>query len=164
MISLVTIVVLLFVTRSLILPLLAALLNLLTLSATFGFVYYATYEDQRAINRLFELHFERDTSSLRPYVDASYNYARERSGPEIDARVLRHETSVTIGSDLVLTGITSLTGFYRRSTLDYGDDQYLGTPLADQLDREAEIVSGGLKYAITPLTTRVSLRSAGSTS
>ena len=44
------------------------------------------------------------------------NHADERSGPEIDARVLRRETSFSGGAEFRLTGITSLTALYRYST------------------------------------------------
>ena len=84
--------------------------TLLSGSATVGFVYYATYKEQQSINRLFGGRFEGTSSRLRPFLAASFNHSHERSGYEIDARVLRRETSISGGAELKLTGITSLTG------------------------------------------------------
>ena len=128
--------------------------TLLSASATVGFVYYATYKEQQSINRLFEGRLEGSTSRLRPFLAATLNHTRERAGYEIDARVLRQETSVSGGAELKLTGITSLTASYRRTTQNYGDDErFLGTALADQLDHTTDVASAGVRYALTPLTT-----------
>jgi hypothetical protein len=125
-------------------------------SATLGAVYYATYKDQQSLNRFVDGRYERTTSRLRPFIAGSFNYARDRYGPEIDARVRHRETSVSAGAELKLTGITSLTALYRRSTQSYGDDEeFIGTVLGEQLDRESDLASAGLRYYITPITTLV---------
>jgi hypothetical protein len=93
----------------------------LTGSATVGFVYYATYKNQQSINRIFEGRFEGTTSRLRPFLAGALSHARERAGYEIDARVLRRETSVSAGAELKLTGITSLVGSYQHASHEYGD-------------------------------------------
>lgn len=128
--------------------------TLLTTAATVGFVYYATYKEEQSVNWLYEGRLEGSGSRLRPFVAAAVNHTRERSGYEIDARVLRHETTVSGGAELVLTGITSLTASYRRTTQNYGEDQrFLGVALADQLDHTSHVASAGVRYAATPLTT-----------
>ena len=63
--------------------------TLLSGSATVGFVYYATYKEQQSINRLFEGRLENTAGRLRPFLAAALTHSRERSGYEIDARVLR---------------------------------------------------------------------------
>jgi hypothetical protein len=126
----------------------------LTGSVTLGFVYYARYKSEQSINRLYEGRFEGTTSRLRPFFAAAFNHTRERGGYEIDARVLRRETNVSAGAELKLTPVTSLTGFYRRVTQNYGDEaRFLGTALAGQLDQATDVASGGLRLAMTPLTT-----------
>jgi hypothetical protein len=122
-----------------------------------GFVYYATYKAEQSINRLFEGRLEGAAAArLRPFLVAALNQTRERSGYEIDARVLRRNTSLSAGAELKLTGITSLTGSYRRATTRYGDDErFLDTPLGAQLDETIDAAAAGVRYAITPLTTVV---------
>ena len=128
--------------------------TLLTASASVGFVYYASYKEEQSINRLFEGRFEGAPSRLRPFLAASLNHSRERAGYEIDARVLRRETSISGGADLKLTGITSLVGSFTRATHNYGDEEVvLGTALANQLDRTTEVAGAAVRYALTPLTT-----------
>jgi len=128
--------------------------TLFTASATVGLVYFATYKDQQSINRLFEGRLEGATWRLRPFLAAAHNHTNERAGYEIDARVLRQEATVSGGGELKFSGITSLTGFYRHSTHDFGDDErFLGTVLANQLDHTADVASVGARYAVTPLTT-----------
>ena len=130
--------------------------GILSGGAAIGLVYYATYKDQQSLNRFFEGRYERAASRLRPFVAGTFNYARDRYGPEIDARVAHRETSASAGAELKLTGITSLTGLYRYSTQDYGDDEeFLGSVLGDQLNRVTDLASAGLRYYITPITTLV---------
>ena len=130
--------------------------GLLSGGATIGLVYYATYKDQQSFNRFFEGRYERAASWLRPFVAGSFNYARDRYGPEIDARVAHRETSASAGAELKLTGITSLTGLYRYSTQTYDEnEEFLGNVLADQLDRVTDLASAGVRYYITPVTTLV---------
>ena len=81
-----------------------------------GFVYYATYKSQQSINRRFGGRFEGMSSRLRPFFAGSFNHSNERAGYEIDARVLRRETSLSAGAEFKLTGITSVIGEYRHST------------------------------------------------
>ena len=97
--------------------------TLLSGFASAGFVYYATYKSEQSINRRFGGRFEGTSSRLRPFFAASFNHSNERSGYEIDARVLRRETSLSAGAEFKLTGITSVTGEYRHSTQRYGDDE-----------------------------------------
>lgn len=126
----------------------------LTGAVTVGLVYYATYKSQQSLNRLYEARFEGTTSRVRPFVAAAFNHSRERSGYEIDARVLREDTSFSAGAEFKLTPVTSLTGSYRRLILRYGDDQqFLGVVLAQQLDQTSDVASVGTRVALTPLTT-----------
>ena len=130
--------------------------GILSGGATIGLVYYATYKDQQSVNRFFEGRYERAASRLRPFVAGTFNYARDRYGPEIDARVAHSETSASAGAELKLTGITSLTGLYRYSTQTYDDnEEFLGSVLGEQLDRQTDLASAGVRYYITPVTTLV---------
>src|SRR3954465_10486848 len=61
----------------------------LTGTASVGFVYYATYKNEQSINQRYEGKFEATTARLRPFPAAAFSHSRERSGYEIDARVLR---------------------------------------------------------------------------
>jgi hypothetical protein len=77
----------------------------LTGSATVGFVYYATYKTEQSINRRIEGRLEGTTSRLRPFISAVFSHTTERSGYEIDARVLREQPSLSAGAEFKLTGI-----------------------------------------------------------
>src|SRR5262245_2544715 len=66
----------------------------LSVSVTLGFVYYARFKDEQSINRLYEGRFDGPGSRLRPFFAATFNHTRQRSGYEIDARVLRKESGV----------------------------------------------------------------------
>ena len=77
--------------------------TLLSGSATVGFVYYATYKEQQSINRLFEGRLESAAGRLRPFLAGALTHSLERSGYEIDPRVLRQNNSITGGSELKLT-------------------------------------------------------------
>jgi hypothetical protein len=128
--------------------------TLLTASASVGFVYYASYKEEQSINRLFEGRFEGAPSRLRPFLAASLSHTRERAAYEIDARVLRREAKLSGGAELKFTGITSLVASFSRTTHNYGDDEvFLGTALANQLDRRTEVAGADVRYALTPLTT-----------
>ena len=126
----------------------------LTGSAAIGLVYYADYKSQESVNRLFEARFDWTGSRLRPFVAGSYDHSRQRAGFEIDARVLRKNAAVSSGAEFTLTGITSLTGSYRRVVQKYGDqEEFLGAALAEQLDQTTDVASAGARFAFTPLTT-----------
>jgi hypothetical protein len=123
-------------------------------TVTLGFVYYATAKEEQSVNRLYEMRLQSTTSRVRPFLTAALNHTRDRAGYEIDARVLRREANVTVGAEMKLTPVTSITGSYRHAVQDYGDDeQILGTLLAQQLDYRSDIVTAGAKLALTPLTT-----------
>jgi hypothetical protein len=128
--------------------------NVVSGHATVGLVYYATYKEQQSINQAYEGRFEGTTSRLRPIFAATFTRARDRAGYEIDARVLRLQTSLSAGAELKLTSVTSLTGSYSHSALGYGDNQQVaGTLLQRQLDHDTDVVSAGARLAVTPLTT-----------
>ena len=126
----------------------------LTGSATVGFVYYATYKEEQSINQLFEGRFEGTTlaaasvprGSVQPHTGALGIRDRCARAPT--------ETSVSAGAEFKLTGITSLTGAYRRDTEAYGEgEQVLGTVLAKQLNHATDVASASARFAFTPLTT-----------
>jgi hypothetical protein len=129
---------------------------LLTGSAAVGLVYFATYKNEQSVNRRFDGRIESTGARVRPFLAATLNQTRERTGYEIDARVFRQDFGTTGGAEVKLTGITSLTGAYRRTIQEYGDDErFGGVALGQQLDHTTDAVTAGARLAITPLTTVV---------
>ena len=127
---------------------------LFTAAATVGFVYYATYKDEQSINWLVQSRVEDTNGRLRPFVDAAFNQARDRTGYEIHARVFHEDLTLGGGAELQITGITSLAASYRRERQKFGgDERVLGIALAEQLDHTTDAALAGIRVALTPFTT-----------
>lgn len=117
-------------------------------------VYFAKYPSQGGFNQRHQATFELPLNHLRPYVGASYLNTKDRPGYEIDARARHTESGLNAGSVVRLTSRASLD--LRASRVDYrfvGDDVFLGSSLAKQLDRRTENYGAAIRARLTPLTT-----------
>lgn len=125
----------------------------ITSNVAVGFVYFAKFKDQQALNRSLDGRFEWTTLRLRPFVEGLYAHTRQRQQFEIDARILRRHSRVAVGAELRLTPLTSFTAAYRHETENYGEEApFPGAALADQLDRGTHIVAGGMQLKLSALT------------
>jgi hypothetical protein len=119
-----------------------------------GFAYYQTFKDQQAVNGATSIKFERLSGRLRPFGGADLLRARERRGEDMDVRVRSTRNAANAGADVQLSPVTALTAWVRRDQVKYDDtEQFLGVSLAEQLNSTSQLVAGGAKFAVTPLTT-----------
>jgi hypothetical protein len=59
-----------------------------------------------------------------------------------------------MGADMDVTAITAITGWVGRSRAWYADDeQYMSFNLANQLNHRTDVIAGGARFRLTPLTT-----------
>ena len=125
-------------------------------NATGQYLYYKTYASQRAWNSKSEALFEVPMPHLKPFIGGSYLNSRERPGFEIDARARRRDVNVKLGTDIRLSGKTTLVLSGSRDVLRYDrDETLLGSDLAKTLDHRTDTELLQLRYALTPLTTFV---------
>jgi hypothetical protein len=118
------------------------------------FVYFKDFVDERSVNRAVEGRFEVGEGILRPFVLGSALDTNERPNAEIDARAGRRQLAYGGGLDVALTSRTMMTTLARRSTVDFDEGvRYRGVELSRTLDSQIDLFEGGLRVAITPLTT-----------
>jgi hypothetical protein len=116
------------------------------------FVYYQTYEDQRTVNGFFEGRFDMTQGRVRPFASASFNTYSEQS-LEINERLRQSHSALTLGTDVELTAVTSLTGWARREKYSWDAiATYEGVSLSQQLDRTEDSVAAGLRFRLSPFT------------
>lgn len=134
------------------------------LSARFGgqYLYFKDFANQRAWNTNNEARWEVPLARLTPFVAGTYVNSRERAGYEIDSRARRKDDSVALGTELRLSGKTAFVLSVHRFNARYDRaESFLGTTLAEALDRREEAARVQLRYALTPLTTFVVNTEAG---
>jgi hypothetical protein len=120
------------------------------------FVYYRTYKDQQSISGLFESRYEVVSPGLRPFAEVDLANRRERQGLEIDARMRQVQTTVLLGADIDASEITAVTAWVSRRKIAWdSEEEYFGAGLTDQLNYTTDVVAGGAKFRVTPLTTIV---------
>lgn len=119
-----------------------------------GFVYYRTLKDQQSVNGATSVRFERLSGRVRPFGGGELMRARERRGEDMDVRVRSVRNAANLGADVQVSPITALTAWVRRDQVRYDEaEQFLGVSLAQQLNNTSEVIAGGAKFAVTPLTT-----------
>ena len=126
------------------------------LSARIGaqYLYFREYDNQRAWNTSNDGRWEVPLSRFTPFVEGSYVNSKERMGYEIDSRSRRRDAALGVGTEFRLTGNTTLVLAFRRFNAKYDEkESFLGTELADALNRREDRSKLQLRYAITPLTT-----------
>jgi Putative beta-barrel porin 2 len=116
-------------------------------------VYYRTYTDQQSTNMLFDGRYEVVSPGFRPFVSAGFADRRERQGYEIDARARQKQTTALVGADVDLTAITAVTAWASRTSTKWDEDEaFDGVILAEQLNYVSDIIAGGARFKVTPLT------------
>jgi len=128
------------------------------LSARLGgqYLYFKEFDNQRAWNTNSEARWEVPLARLTPFIAGSYVNSRERQGYEIDSRSRRRDDSVTAGTMFRFSGKTSVVVSFRRFNVAYDEkESFLGTALADALNRREDTTKVQFRYALTPLTTLV---------
>jgi hypothetical protein len=119
-----------------------------------GFVYYQKYKDQQSVNGQMSLRVDVVGSQVRPFAEARYSRTRVLSDVDVLTRVRSARPGGMAGLDVQLTPLTALTGWVERAYITYDKrEQFLGVPLAVQLDQRTQIMAGGARHYLTPLTT-----------
>jgi hypothetical protein len=128
--------------------------NELLLSTGADYVWFKEFTTERSNDGHYAARANLAASRFRPYVGAHYTATTSRPNPEIDARARRTERAVLGGVDIALTERTTLTGSGQIESSVYDPDEFFrGIELAEPLNRTRKTVSGGMRYAVTPLTT-----------
>jgi len=128
----------------------------LTVHGSLSYVYFATYRHERAVNTDDSIRLDLPFRRIRPYVGYSYLNIRERPGFEIDTRARRSEDVFFGGVDLPLTRKFTLGASWRTTRTAFrADEQFNNTYLRDVFNRRTSILTGSVRYALTPLTTLV---------
>jgi len=118
-------------------------------------IYYQQYADQRSLDAFLDGRYDVIDARIRPFVAVGFGSHRQQSR-EIDARIRQTSTSVLVGTNVELSGVTSLTGWVQRTSASWDQTQtYRGTSLAQQLNHSTLIVAGGARFAVTPVTSVV---------
>jgi hypothetical protein len=125
-------------------------------SAVHDFVYFDRYESERAINRRYNARGELQLGRVQPNASFGYERVSERQGPEVDIRASRRETSTTVGVSLFVITRGALQLSARHAELRYDELQsFRGQDIAENLDRDVQTGSVGLRFALTPLTAMI---------
>lgn len=118
--------------------------------------YFRTYESQRSFGTTNIARMNLDLGRLRPFLEGAYTRTRVRPGFEIDERARRTEYFGRAGLGVRVSARTQLLAWGRTAVNRFdATEEFLGTNLADALDRDADAIGGGLEVELTPLTTFV---------
>jgi len=118
-------------------------------------VYYQQYADQRSLDTFVDGRYDVIDAKVRPFSAVGFGSHRQQS-LEIDARVRQTYTSLLVGTNVEVTGVTSVTGWVQRTSASWDDTAlYRGTSLAQQLNHSSVVVAGGARFAVTPVTSVV---------
>ena len=116
-------------------------------------VYFASYSSQSSFNQRHDLTLLVPLNRIRPYIGGYYLSTNDRPGFEIDERLRRNERELNAGVVIRLTTKTDLDVSGRRTTYEYDDEEYAGTPYSTRLNRRTEKFGAQARYRLTPLTT-----------
>ena len=120
------------------------------------YLYFKKYENQRSWNTAHELKLDLPRARMRPFVIGGYVNTRQRPGFEIDSRSRASINMATLGTDLFLSGKTTLVLSASRTTTAFdAEETFLGSELANELNRHSDDELLQLRFALTPLTTLV---------
>jgi hypothetical protein len=124
---------------------------------SFGqYLYFNRYTNQRSWNTGHNLRGELTLTHLKPFLFGNYTNTRDRPGYEIDSRARRRDTTIGAGTDVMVSGRSTLVFTASQSTIAFDQSEtFLGAALANTLDRTTTSEQVQLRYALTPLTTLV---------
>ena len=119
-----------------------------------GLVYYQEHDDERSIDYAADGRVDVDLGWFKPYALASLLDTRERLNVELDVRAPRTQTTVAVGTRLLLSPKTGVVFDFRRAGLDFAEGTtFDGVPLSQSLNSITKTIEGGLELYLTPLTT-----------
>jgi hypothetical protein len=128
--------------------------NELMFSSGTDYVWFKKYGSERASNAQHAMRFNLSASRFKPFIGATRTRTQSRPNAEIDLRAHRVEQAVLAGSYFNLTARTAITMSAQIDASTYDDNQtFRGVTLDNALNRKGKLYIGGVRYAVTPLTT-----------
>lgn len=133
----------------------------LTYSQATDYVYFHTYASERGANLASSARVDLDLGVLQPFIGTTGADTRARLNHEIDVRARHRDRLYLAGVTANLFTRTSVTVGVRRFTTSFDRTDecnvtaqtcFRGQSLADSLNSRLELVEGGLRMALTPLT------------
>jgi hypothetical protein len=126
---------------------------MLTGHGSVDFVYFQHLATERSINLSGSVKLAVPLNRVGPFVSASFLRTRERPSFEIDARSLRHERSVSLGTTTRISPKTQVELVTTRSEVEFdADSVFLDTSLRELLNRRTTTIGVSLRHQLTPLT------------
>jgi hypothetical protein len=119
------------------------------------YLYFHKFAEERSWNSLNEMRWTFPLARFTPFVDGRYTTTRERPNYEIDARTRQRDTGLGFGTDVRLSGRSSVRVTAARSEILFVDEDPLAASLSDTLDRRTDVAEAQFRYKVTPLTTFV---------
>jgi hypothetical protein len=117
------------------------------------YVWFRKYVSERSGNATYAVRLNLTASRFKPFLGAERTRTRARPNAEIDARARRLEQRFLAGASFDLTERTAITTLAEFNSSSYQDgERFRGVTLDDALNRSGRIYSGGVRYAVTPLT------------
>lgn len=118
--------------------------------------YFRQYDSQRSFGTSNELSLSVPLNRLKPFVEGAYTNTRQRPGYEIDARARRREYLGRGGIELRLGGRSFVTFDVTQEHYRFeSEDEFLGTRLGRELNRDSQAMALTFEQRLTPLTTFV---------
>jgi Putative beta-barrel porin 2 len=119
----------------------------------FDLYYYRDLVDQRSVDSDSSLRVSALLNRVTPYVAGSVINTRHRQNLEIDLVTERHMGTVTVGSDLQLTGKVTVGGYLSQANLKYEPNSlFRDLDLARVLNHDTKSRGLEVTYSLTPLT------------
>ncbi len=120
------------------------------------YLYFDRFSSQRAFNTVDQVRWELPMTRLTPFFIGNYANTKERPGFEIDSRARQTSEDVGVGTEIRLSGQTSvvLTGTRARVAFD-PTETFLGVDLANALNHTSDTVEVQFREKHSALTTFV---------
>jgi hypothetical protein len=119
-------------------------------------VYYHRHDRERSVNPQAALRAEYYANRITLFAEPSYMRTRQRLNFEVDVRSRRVEQGTAAGAEVrVLPKLAVEASVQQHRTVFDGDQTFLGTSLAEALNRESWAFGTAASWNVTPLTTVV---------
>jgi len=115
--------------------------------------YFKKYVDERSVGYAGRARVDFLLSRLFPFVAYGETRSRERPSSEIDTRANNVQTEKSGGLGFRLSGTSSMYVSANRVTTAFEEAFEEGVDLGQSLNRHGDDFNGGLRTALTPLTT-----------
>jgi hypothetical protein len=118
------------------------------------FVYFQRIATERSVNLDGSIKLAVPLNRIEPFASASLLKTRQRPSFEIDARSLRHERSVSLGTAARIAAKTTVEFVTTRSELEFDAGAvFLDASLRELLNRTTTTINMSVRHRLTPLTT-----------